>query len=106
LRSIETHLEAVVRDSRADVRHHFEQLLPDQQAQLAVDAWMIGLRALMLRKAKERLAALNVELVEEGAERACPLQLHERLLVGYLPEAGSVAVLVHETEGGGRHEEA
>ena len=31
----------------------------------------------LLRKAKETLAALNVELVEEAAERACPLQLVE-----------------------------
>jgi hypothetical protein len=33
----------------------------------------------LLRKAKETLAALNIELVEEAAEPACPLELTERV---------------------------
>jgi hypothetical protein len=41
----------------------------------------------LLRKAKETLAALNVELIEEDAERACPLQLQARPEVGYVQEA-------------------
>jgi hypothetical protein len=61
-----------------------------------------------LRKAKETLAALKVGLIEEGAERACPLQLQERPMASYLPEASPVAIfsVAHETEGVGRHEEA
>jgi len=63
---------------------------------------------LLLRKAKATLAALNIELIEEDAERACPLQLQERPIISYVPEADPVMILsvVHAIEGGGLHEEA
>jgi hypothetical protein len=63
-----THIEAVVRDSRADVRQQFEQLAPDQQSQLAVDAWMIGLRAVANAHAQAqeaRLADISRTLLED-----------------------------------------
>lgn len=51
-------IEAVLRDSRAGIRPHFEQLAPEQRAQLAVDAWMIGLRAMANAHAQAQEARL------------------------------------------------
>src|SRR5690606_28844055 len=64
----DTAIEAVLRDSRSDIRAHFEQLAPDQQAQLAVDAWMIGLRAMANAHAQAqeaRLADVSRTLLED-----------------------------------------
>lgn len=52
-------IEAVVRDERADVRPQFEQLTPEQRAQLAVDAWTIGLRAMANAHAQAQEARLS-----------------------------------------------
>jgi hypothetical protein len=64
----DTAIEAVLRDARADIRLHFEQLAPEQRAQLAVDAWTIGLRAMANAHAQAqeaRLADVSRTLLED-----------------------------------------
>ncbi|MFT3695704.1 MAG: hypothetical protein QM831_21380 [Kofleriaceae bacterium] len=61
-------IEAVLRDTRTDVRPHFEQLAPEQREQLALDAWMIGLRAMANAHAQAqeaRLADVSRTLLED-----------------------------------------
>jgi hypothetical protein len=55
----ESSIEAVLRDSRVDVRPHFEHLTTGQREQFAVDVWMIGLRAMANAHAQAQEARLT-----------------------------------------------
>ena len=81
----ESAIEAVLRDSRADVRPHFDHLTSDQRDQLAVDAWMIGLRAMANAHAQAqeaRLADVSRTLLEDlDAQLATHVKKQEDMLV-------------------------
>lgn len=81
----ESAIEAVLRDSRADVRPHFDHLTSDQRDQLAVDAWMIGLRAMANAHAQAqeaRLADVSRTLLEDlDTQLATHVKKQEDMLV-------------------------
>lgn len=61
-------VEALLRDTRPDVRSQFERLTDEQRSQLAADAWMIGLRAMANAHAQAqeaRLADVSRTLLED-----------------------------------------
>jgi hypothetical protein len=52
-------ITAMIRDQRAESVEAFEALTPAQRAQLAVDAWAIGLRALRNARAEAQESQLS-----------------------------------------------